>query len=192
MAEKIIWNEETIRREIRRLDKLTGLHGADLQITFGKARSRLGAFHLDPKTREPWKFYFSRFYFDNPEWSTKSALDVIRHEYAHYMDYMVNGNLGHGSTWKACCIKVGADPSRLYNEKVEAFYKKEEAAKKAISDQIDRFLPGMKISHPKFGIGTIKAITGIDEKRILEVEFQKVGTKRLGAAWVNENCVLIP
>ncbi|MBQ4045894.1 MAG: SprT-like domain-containing protein [Lachnospiraceae bacterium] len=101
-----IWNEESIRQELRRLDHITGLHGAELPITFGKARSQLGSFHIDPKKRKPKKFHFSLFYFANPEWSRESALETIQHEYAHYMDYILYGQSGHGTTWRMCCRKT--------------------------------------------------------------------------------------
>lgn len=35
---QVIWNEETIREELRRLDLKTGLRGAELPIKFGKAK----------------------------------------------------------------------------------------------------------------------------------------------------------
>lgn len=39
-----VWDEKTIREEFKRLDSMTGLHGADLPITFGKAKHTLGCF----------------------------------------------------------------------------------------------------------------------------------------------------
>ena len=192
MSDSGIWDEEAIRQELERLDKITGLHGSSLPITFGKARYQLGSFHVNPQKKEPKKFHFSLFYYGNPEWSKESALDTIRHEYAHYMDYMLYGNGGHGPTWKMCCRKIGANPSRCYSEKMEAIYRKKEERQKEISVQVERFQPGKKIKHPKFGIGVIRTIKGPAERRILEVEFPQHDIRRLGAAWVNENCKLIP
>lgn len=93
-----VWDEERIREEFKKLDSITGLHGADLPITFGKAKHTLGCFYIDTINKKPKKFHFSLFYFGNPKWSEASALDVIRHEYAHYMDYMFNGNSSHGAS----------------------------------------------------------------------------------------------
>ena len=41
-----VWDEERIREEFKRLDSMTGLHGADLPITFGKAKHTLGCFYM--------------------------------------------------------------------------------------------------------------------------------------------------
>lgn len=191
MIDNKTWNEDTIREEIRRLDKITGLQGSVLQITFGNAKYTLGSFHIDVKTREPKKFHFSRFYYNNPEWSNASALDTIRHEYAHYMDYMLHGNLGHGSTWKKCCCKVGASPTRLYSEEIEKIFKKQEEERKLSIKQISRFRLGDCIKHPKFGTGIIKSISGIPESPILDVKFSKNETKKLSAAWVSQNCSIL-
>jgi Uncharacterized protein conserved in bacteria len=48
--------------------------------------------------------------------------------------------------------------------------------------------PGMTLKHPAFGTGTITAVTGQGNSRILDVEFQGVGLKRLGVMWVEKNC----
>lgn len=53
----------------------------------------------------------------------ESALDVIKHEYAHHMDHMIYGHGGHGSTWKLCCGIVGASPIRCYNESRADYYR---------------------------------------------------------------------
>lgn len=37
-----VWDEERIREEFKKLDSITGLHGANLPITFGKAKHTLG------------------------------------------------------------------------------------------------------------------------------------------------------
>lgn len=54
-----IFDEEMIRAELRRLDVITGLHGADLPIKFGKAQSYLGRFSY-PSCDNP--FCFRRLY----------------------------------------------------------------------------------------------------------------------------------
>lgn len=38
------WTEAMIRKEIQRLDEMTGLHGNDLIVDFGNAKRRLGCF----------------------------------------------------------------------------------------------------------------------------------------------------
>ena len=84
------WTEAMIRKEIQRLDEMTGLHGNDLIVDFGNAKRRLGCFI----TREgkSHKFRFSRKYFEDENFSRHEAYDVIRYEYAHYMNQELNGD----------------------------------------------------------------------------------------------------
>ena len=105
-----IFDEEMIRAELRRLDMKTGLHAADLPIKFGKARCTLGRFSYPSEDR--MEFYFSNYYFQDPMHPIEEKLDTIRHEYAHYMDYMINGSSSHGPSWKNCCRIVGAIPTK--------------------------------------------------------------------------------
>lgn len=44
----------------------------------------------------------------------EQVIDVILHEIAHVI---AGHEAGHGPKWKAACIKVGANPRRLYEEK---------------------------------------------------------------------------
>ena len=93
-----VWDEERIREEFKKIDSITGLHGADLPITFGKAKHTLGCFYFHTINKKPYKFHFPLLYFGDPEWSEASALDVIRHEYAHYMNCVLHGESGHGAS----------------------------------------------------------------------------------------------
>lgn len=43
------------------------------------------------------------------------VLDTIRHEIAHALDYIHHGKMGHGPTWRAWCLKTGANPKRTYS-----------------------------------------------------------------------------
>ncbi len=110
------WTEETIRAEIRRLDEITGLHGATLPIVIGRAKTVLGAFSVKAVrlrgkiVRVPRQFTFSGYFFRHPAFSDAMAQDTIRHEYAHYMDFVLYGQLAHGKTFRACCQTVGAYP----------------------------------------------------------------------------------
>ena len=103
MRKRIIWNEEEIRKELRRMDQLTGLSGATLPIRFNEAWATLGSYRLIG--RKAGGFCFSNRYLQDPDFTPEEALDTIRHEYAHYMDYELYGNTGHGRTWKACCCR---------------------------------------------------------------------------------------
>lgn len=180
----MIWTEETIRDEIRKLDETTGLEGAKLPIVFGRAKTRLGAFYMNQKEMKPVKFYFSRYYFGNPGWPMSDALDVIRHEYAHYMSFELYGHSGHGGDWKRCCVRIGARPERLYKGRCEDVYQESKT-------NPNIYEPGMNIVHPVFGKGTIQNITNDAAKKSAVVKFSKVGLKKLGIHWMMENCRLI-
>lgn len=114
---KMIWDEARIRAEIARLDGITGLSGAKLPILFFNARRTLGQFGVhDPNGAELMYFRFSHHWFQRPDWPAEHALDVIRHEYAHYVNWVRHRQSGHNSSWKKCCILVGARPERLHRE----------------------------------------------------------------------------
>lgn len=101
----VLWTEERIREELRRMDEITGLHGAELPITYNRNHKCLGSFYFEER-----KFAFSLYWFDNPNWAEEATRDVIRHEYAHYMNLERNGLKNHGPEWEACCREVGATP----------------------------------------------------------------------------------
>lgn len=62
--------------------------------------------------------------FSELGFSVEEAIDTIRHEYAHHMDFMINGKLGHSTSWKQCCIRFGALPIRLYGEDRADYHRK--------------------------------------------------------------------
>lgn len=80
---KTVWNEATIRAEIAKLYKKTGLSGTELPISFNNAKCTLGVYY----SIDGGLFKFSNYYFQDPEWPIESALDVIMHEYAHHMEH---------------------------------------------------------------------------------------------------------
>lgn len=178
------WNEASIRKELARLDEKTGLNGASLPIHFNNAKRTLGMY--GPKNGGV--FCFSNYYFQDPEWPVEEALDTIRHEYAHHMDHVIYGNLGHGATWKHCCLSVGALPIRLYTDQRAKYHQHKHAEEKKLSEQFDGYRIGCCIDHPVYGVGTIKAITGESVSRNITVNFSSVGIKKLGLAWVDKNC----
>lgn len=44
-----------------------------------------------------------------------SIKDTILHEIAHVLAYELYGHRGHGTTWKRCCVEIGAKPERCFN-----------------------------------------------------------------------------
>ena len=181
---KNIWNETAIRKEFARLDAKTGLKGATLPISFGNAKCTLGSY----SSAGGGAFRFSRYYFDDPLWPIEEALDTIRHEYAHYMDHMVYGNMGHGATWKKCCIEVGALPIRCYSRERAKYYQDIHEAERKQVALLDHYRTGSLIMHPRFGRGRIVEIVGADINRYALVDFKDMETKKLSLTWVDKNC----
>ena len=181
---KTVWTETAIRSEMARLDKRTGLKGAELPIRCNNARCTLGLYD----STDGGSFKFSNYYFQDLDWPMESALDVIKHEYAHHMDHMIYGHGGHGSTWKLCCGIVGASPIRCYNESRADYYRQKHLEESKISERYDTYKVGDKIAHPQYGVGVIEEITGVGTCRCISVRFQSNDCKRLGLGWVDSNC----
>ena len=181
---KQVWTEERIRDELAKLDKITGLHGKVLPIIFNNRKRTLGMF----SSQDNGKFFFSNHYFQDENWPAELAVETIRHEYAHYMDYELYGNLGHGPTWKACCTKVGIAASRLYNPKKEEYYHEKEAKEQAKLNIIESFAYGDIITHPRFGKGMIRGFIGKESDKIAVVDFDNIGIKRMSLLWIDEHC----
>lgn len=181
-----IFDEKMIRAELRRLDAITGLHAADLPIKFGRAKGTLGRFSYPSDGK--LEFYFSNYYFQNPNHPVEEKIDTIRHEYAHYMDYMLNGSSSHGSSWKQCCRIVGAFPTRCFSkERSDSFLAKHEK-ESAQNEKYDHYSVGIKVLHPVFGEGIITAILGDGLNRIACVSFAVVGEKKIAISWIDCNC----
>ncbi len=181
-----IFDEEMIRAELRRLDMKTGLHAADLPIKFGKARCTLGRFSYP--SEDKMEFYFSNYYFQDPMHPVEEKLDTIRHEYAHYMDYMLNGSSSHGSSWKNCCRLVGAFPTRCFSKQRSDSYLQKHEKERLLNEKYDVYVSGKKIMHPTFGEGTIVEIIGVGVSRIACVSFNGIGMKKLAISWIDLNC----
>lgn len=181
---KTVWNETAIRAEMAKLDKKTGLKGAELPISFNNAKCTLGLYN----SANGGSFKFSNYYFQDPEWPEESALNVIKHEYAHHMDHMLYGHIGHGATWKLCCNIVGAMPIRCYNESLAEFYRQKHIAEDKLSEKYDTYKIGDRIKHPKYDIGVIEEISGEGVCRYALIRFQNSDSKKLGLAWMDSNC----
>ena len=180
-----LFDETMIRAELKRLDTITGLRGSELPIKFGYAKHTLGKFCY--RDKGDMEFYFSNFYFLDDKFPIEEKLDVIRHEYAHYYDYILNGSSSHGANWKKCCRIVGASPSRLFNqERANSFLEKHET-ERLKNIELDKYCVDKIIKHPYFGLGTIKQIYGNGLARMAIVDFQNGVNKKLSLIWINEN-----
>ena len=180
-----IWDEQSIREVFAELDNRTGLSGAELPIYFGNAKGRLACFICGGPA-----FRFSDYWFKNTDWPIESALDVIRHEYAHYMDWSENGYTSHGSSWKTCCIKVGAVPSRLYSEGRSEYYKNKHKREEDRFIRLNKYKTGQSIVHPQYGVGVIALLDKKERSIVAHVDFGPKGIKALDLNWIDCNCAI--
>lgn len=182
---RVHWNEDIIRKELQRLDNITGLDGAALPIHFKNTKCVLGQYDAIEMS-----FMFSNYYFQDIEWPIEEALDVIRHEYAHYMSHMIYGEqgLGHNKYWRKCCNDVGANPTRCYNKERAEYYRKKHEDEDKVCAKFDNYRVGNRIIHPKFGEGIIQEVFGKELNRSVTVDFGNLGIKRLGLIWIDNNC----
>lgn len=119
------WTEEEFRSLLRALDAKTGLKGAELPIRFDKLAGSLGIF-VGGKDPAKWALRFNLRYFNDPKWAEIEAINVVRHEYAHYYvdaagveKYIRRENNcpHHGLPWKWACGMVGSKPIRCHDPK---------------------------------------------------------------------------
>lgn len=184
------WTEEDFRKELRKIDqhvkKTQGvdLGGASLGIVYSqRAQCTLGRYY--PKEK---KFMFSLPFF-NSDVPEACAIDVIRHEYAHYYADVVYGyNGGHGSPFKAACWNVGANPSTYYSRAFEAAARKKEEWDVRIYDSGVK--EGQVVLHPQFGEGKVLSVDNWKNTALLRIDFGKHGTRIIDEAWLRDNGVL--
>ena len=184
----LVWTEEMIRDELRRLDKKIGLglKAASLQIELRNYRSCLGKFHK-ARREEDCYFSFSKYFFEDTVFPDDEKLDTVRHEFSHYYDAIIFGGKGHAATWKYCCSQTGAIPSRSSSNDRVRYLRKKEAQETELGDQAAHFTPGKLLLHPKYELGVIQTVCGEPPNQYLEVEFGQ-GVKKISLRWALENC----
>ena len=185
------WTEEDFRKELRRLDAMVQekqgitLVGAEFEIQFMNTRRTLGYYY---PTQKRFRFSLPFFNSDVPE---NCALDVIRHEYAHYYAHAVYGYRGvHGKPFKEACIAVGANPETYYSLAYERRQReREENAAKIYQSSL---CAGQQIVHPFFGKETILEIKNRRDGAALTVFFPEKGEKTLDEQWLCKNGKILP
>lgn len=198
-----LWPDMRIRQELRRLDTITGLHGGDLTICYTKDERALGCFSRN-MTGNLMFFQFSLVFFDDPYWPEEAALEVIRHEYAHYMDFVENKGESHGESWQECCRRIGVPPSVYYDSsdferKKKAILQREEEKARRQKEAMENALLtirygeyniGTIINHPVWGKGMVIGTHGEGAGRAVKVRFASLGEdiKELNVAWIDMNC----
>ena len=116
------WSVEKIRAVMVHLDRKTGLHGAELPIEMGKAVSYLGRYYCGERK----SFYFSTHHLNDPAFRESEAIELIRHEYAHYYvdtaglrPFFQDGRAHHhGPSWQYACKMVGASGRRIFGQEL--------------------------------------------------------------------------
>ncbi len=116
------WSVEDIREVIRSLDARTGMNGSSISIHLSKALGdgfTLGSYR--PGKDNCWRcFSFSLKYFDDSSFNDLAAIDVIRHEYCHYLvdtlglKGLFNDENDHGIVWKTACGILNTDQHGTY------------------------------------------------------------------------------
>ncbi len=183
------WTKEDFRKELRRLDEHVrrtqgiDLVGAELDIEVSLNSTRtLGLYFSKEK-----KFRFSLPFF-NSDIPEACAIDVIRHEYAHYYAEVVFGAYGHGTQFKKACNIVGANPNTHYSRKFEDAARRREAWDAARYDSTVRL--GHKVLHPSFGEGTILSLKNSKFSALLTIDFGQNGVRIVDEKWLRENGVI--
>lgn len=178
-----LWTEHRIRVEFRRLDGITGLSGAELPIEFDRKGRTVGCFH---RFGDVMYFSFSRRYLDDPDIAEIRILDVIRHEYAHYMNAVRSGEAiddGHGPHWQACCAEVDALPLPEMPDSLEKFLRLKHPDA-PVPPVDDRWRVGDTLTHPSFGAGEITAVTGFGDACTVEVSYDPNIKRKFSGAWL--------
>lgn len=86
-----------------------GLRGQGWRFSFDKARVRFGICRHRPKTISLSKVLTQL----NDE---REVRDTILHEIAHALDGVKPRGQGHGTSWKAIAARIGATPTRCYDD----------------------------------------------------------------------------
>lgn len=77
--------------------------------TFEWSNCRKAVGDADPKTNT---IRVSRWFIENSDITLETALDVVRHETAHAIDFEIRNKSNHDRIWKHIARTVGADPTR--------------------------------------------------------------------------------
>ena len=82
-----------------------GLADKGWTFVWNKSKSCFGLCTYRPKTIALSSYLL-------PTITDESAVDTIKHEIAHALDFHDRGTSDHSKKWKRWAVKVGADPSR--------------------------------------------------------------------------------
>lgn len=190
-----------IRSIYAKLDRKFGLRGARIPISFGYEDDLLGSYTRgNGSIMEHFHFSLLFVGYSVPKPLDRcDRVDLYLHEYAHYMQYNMEipkqytWQPGiHGSAWKYCCSLIGAAPtpyykageSLMHHDYEKLLTRKKRTAVTVMQDTLQRereyqdkknsqllYRVGDKVSHPKFGEGTVEAIEQLSGSVRLQIQF---------------------
>ena len=115
--------EKLIREEMHRLAQQTGLPGDGLPITFTNGKSETIAcfrYQVLGNVGKPIGFQFSLYQMS--ALSARQLVEVVRHEFAHYVRLKRHGVCqeegGHDELWKKICVELDCPPDRYHHAHV--------------------------------------------------------------------------
>lgn len=118
------WSVDDIRKIMQSLDAKTGMDGASLPIFLCREPGHgltLGTYHPSSNNRFRY-FSFSLAYFNDKNFKDLAAIDVIRHEYCHYLvdalelETVYEDDDSHGEAWKTVCGLLNTDQYGTFRE----------------------------------------------------------------------------
>lgn len=100
---------EDVRKEYDRLDALLGIDTKNVELKISKGFRTAGLFQVkrDKKTNDlKMIIRINKVVF---ECCSASFFEIVRHEYAHAANYIINKDYSdaHGPKWKELCKRVG-------------------------------------------------------------------------------------
>lgn len=116
--------ERFIRIEMINLDKITGISTMKSAIIITNSCDLAGTY--SPYT-SPERFSFSRYFFTDTNISTDILIYIVRHEYAHCLNFRLYGKSGHDLWFKHCCETINCFPDESIYEYIRNktdFYRK--------------------------------------------------------------------
>lgn len=115
------WSVEDVKGIIRFLDLKVGMNGIDIPVYFQQSMGMNGEILGSYQSGLLNAFTFSRQYFDDPLFPDMAAIDVVRHEYCHYLvdalklNELYEDDDPHGMAWKSACSFLNTDDTGTYN-----------------------------------------------------------------------------
>lgn len=184
------WPRERIRQEIRQLDHRTGLNGTRLAIDFSEDEKTIGSF-THTAGNIPLHFTFSTRFFERPSFSDAEVIDVIRHEFAHYMKCVRHPDVeedSHGPLWQQCCREIGAVPQARHSYSTQ--YRAERLQQHMLLSDADEIVqPGLTINHPRYGECTISHISHCRDMPRVSLTLPNGRVRKCTMQWLIDNCL---